>query len=550
MRRVVAAVLAFLAFLSVPRPAQGTFHSMKIVEVFGGTEAAPTAQYVVLQMWFPGQNLVGLHSLIVYDATGTAIPGATFTFGADLPNGADQAKILIATSAAQTFFGVTPDLTMAPAISPAGGKICWDTTLVDCVAWGGYNGSPLGVGTPFGAAGGIPRAQALKRRLDICMGATTLDFCDDTDNSSTDFVLGSPAPTNNAGTSGTIPASTCGNSVLESLEACDDGNTANGDGCSSTCRLEAGGFTARQLAVDTSATASSNGNGIFEPAETAVLRPTWQNLAASARPVMGSASSFTGPAGSVLGIPDGNARYGTLASGALNDCQAATGDCYQLSADAATRPSLHWDTVFTEALSNGDLKAWTVHIGASFTDVSTASGFYRFIETVLHNGVTAGCGGTNYCPTSNVTRAQMAVFLLVSKDGASYVPPPCTVPIFNDVPCSNGFAKWVNELSNRGVTAGCGGGNYCPGNPVTREQMAVFLLRTREGMSYTPPLCTTPIFADVPCSSGFAPWINELFNRGVTGGCGGGNYCPTASNTRGQMAVFLTTTFGLTLYGP
>jgi hypothetical protein len=42
----------------------------------------------------------------------------------------------------------------------------------------------------------------------------------------------------------------------------------------------------------------------------------------------------------------------------------------------------------------------------------------------------------------------------------------------------------------------------------------------------------------------------ELFNEGITGGCGGGNYCPGSPNTRGQMAVFLVKTFGLQLYGP
>ena len=80
--------------------------------------------------------------------------------------------------------------------------------------------------------------------------------------------------------------------------------------------------------------------------------------------------------------------------------------------------------------------------------------------------------------------------------------------------------------------------------------MAVFLLTTLEGPAYTPPACTTPTFPDVPCSSGFATWVDELAARGITAGCGGGNYCPGSPNTRGQMAVFLTTTFGLTLYGP
>jgi hypothetical protein len=75
--------------------------------------------------------------------------------------------------------------------------------------------------------------------------------------------------------------------------------------------------------------------------------------------------------------------------------------------------------------------------------------------------------------------------------------------------------------------------------------MAVFLLRTLEGASYVPPACTTPTFADVPCTSPFAPWVNELARRGIAGGCGGGNYCPGSPVTRGDMAIFLTVTFGL-----
>jgi hypothetical protein len=79
--------------------------------------------------------------------------------------------------------------------------------------------------------------------------------------------------------------------------------------------------------------------------------------------------------------------------------------------------------------------------------------------------------------------------------------------------------------------------------------MAVFLLRALEGPIYVPPDCTTPTFSDVPCSSGFAKWINEIALRGITAGCGGGNYCPTDPVSRGQMAVFLAVTFGLGLNG-
>jgi hypothetical protein len=143
----------------------------------------------------------------------------------------------------------------------------------------------------------------------------------------------------------------------------------------------------------------------------------------------------------------------------------------------------------------------------------------------------------------------MAVFLLKSKFGPSYVPPPATGTVFADVPL-NAFAPFIEQLFALSVTGGCSAGNYCPASPATRAQMAVFLLKTEGGPAYTPPACVTATFSDVPCSSGFAPWVEELVNRGITAGCGGGLYCPNAAVTRGQMAVFLTATFGLVLNGP
>jgi hypothetical protein len=184
-------------------------------------------------------------------------------------------------------------------------------------------------------------------------------------------------------------------------------------------------------------------------------------------------------------------------------------------------------------------------VQVDFLDVPPSNGFRPFVTTLARNGVTGGCGAGNYCPDAPVTRAQMAVFLLVSKEGTSYTPPACVTPQFADVPCSNPFARWINELATRGVTGGCGNGNYCPNAPVSRDQMAVFLLLTKEGSGYSPPPCTTPTFGDVPCSSPYAKWIYELVARGITGGCGTGSYCPTAAVTRGQMSVFLVTTFGL-----
>ncbi|HEX6900073.1 MAG TPA: PQQ-dependent sugar dehydrogenase [Thermoanaerobaculia bacterium] len=183
----------------------------------------------------------------------------------------------------------------------------------------------------------------------------------------------------------------------------------------------------------------------------------------------------------------------------------------------------------------------------SFADVPPTHFAWAFVESVYGAAITGGCGGDNYCPETEITRAQMAVFLLTAKHGPGYVPPPATGTVFNDVPAGSFAAAYIEQLFAEGIATGCGGGNYCPDSPVTREQMAVFLLSAKEGAGYTPPACT-PLFADVPCSSSFAPWVDELSRRGITSGCGGGNYCPSLSVTRGQMAVFLATTFGLPRY--
>jgi hypothetical protein len=160
---------------------------------------------------------------------------------------------------------------------------------------------------------------------------------------------------------------------------------------------------------------------------------------------------------------------------------------------------------------------WRIHIGESFTDVPKTLGQYRFVETIFHNGVTTGCGAGIFCPDGPATRGQMAIFLLIAKEGTSYTPPAAN-------------------------------GNFCPDASVTRAQMAVFLVLVASGSTYNPPTATG-MFTDVPVSSPFAKWVEEIARRGITAGCGPSLYCPNDPVTRGQMAVFLTTTFSLELNG-
>jgi hypothetical protein len=58
------------------------------------------------------------------------------------------------------------------------------------------------------------------------------------------------------------------------------------------------------------------------------------------------------------------------------------------------------------------------------------------------------------------------------------------------------------------------------------------------------------VFGDVAPEDAGCPFIHYIAAQGVTAGCGGGNYCPASPLTRAQMAVFLSNGFDLTLYGP
>ncbi len=182
-------------------------------------------------------------------------------------------------------------------------------------------------------------------------------------------------------------------------------------------------------------------------------------------------------------------------------------------------------------------------IAVEFADVPLSSPFHDDIWSIAVDGITGGCGSGRYCPTAPVRRDQMAAFLLRSKHGAAYTPPACT-GVFDDVPCPGPFTDWVEQLAAEGVTGGCGGDHYCPAQSVTRAQVAVLLLKTSEGSSYTPPPAMGN-FGDVAVGSFAADFIEDLHNRGITGGCSISPliYCPNNAVVRQQMATFLVRTF-------
>jgi hypothetical protein len=168
----------------------------------------------------------------------------------------------------------------------------------------------------------------------------------------------------------------------------------------------------------------------------------------------------------------------------------------------------------------------------------------------------------------------MAAFIAAAMLGGSGVPSSGLVPgmgsydcsldghsVFADIAATDPACPAIHYIAARGLTAGCGGGLYCPSMIVDRWQMGVFLTAAMIGDGAVPESGVVPglgsydcspggesVFSDVAPEDPGCPAIHYLAAEGVTAGCGGGHYCPSNPVLRDQMAVFLTAAFDLGIY--
>jgi hypothetical protein len=175
-----------------------------------------------------------------------------------------------------------------------------------------------------------------------------------------------------------------------------------------------------------------------------------------------------------------------------------------------------------------------------FDDVVPADPFFDYISLLRDRGIASPCAGANFCPGDVMTRSEMAVFLIRGLMGGDAFSFPST-PFFTDVPPTHPQFKFIQKLRELGITSGCTASTYCPADPVTRGQMAVFVVRSRLGLSSTQifPFPPVPYFTDVPAAHPQFPFIQKLRELGITSGCTATTYCDGSPTLRGQMAVFV-----------
>ena len=169
--------------------------------------------------------------------------------------------------------------------------------------------------------------------------------------------------------------------------------------------------------------------------------------------------------------------------------------------------------------------------------------FENAIEWLASKGITSGCNpptNNRFCPNDPVTRGQMAAFLVRALNLPPYNGPDRFVDDNTSV-----FEGAIEKLAQAGITVGCNppaNNRFCPNDEVTRGQMAAFLVRAFD----LPPYNGPDRFND---DNGhlFESAIERLAQAGITVGCNppaNNRFCPNTDVTRGQMAAFLKRAFG------
>jgi len=344
-------------------------------------------------------------------------------------------------------------------------------------------------------------------------------------------------------------------------------------------------FTPVGLIVDArgGGATSSDVNGVLEPGESVRVEPLWENSSGLITFLSGS----TGLILCVIGSPcvsasDTEADYGGLPPAAVGDCDDGSPDaCYTVGA-GGPRPGTHWDGAIAEGLGGSTGHLWILHVGDSFSDVPRAQPFYKKIETMLHHGITTGCGPTTYCPDTPVPRDQMAIFVgkalaeagdLVPTGGLvgadAYSCKSGGTSLFTDVAPTDSACRHIHYIASQNVTLGCSATQYCPTQTITRDAMASFIAKAlvAPGGGSAVPLTYGPDpgtsrsyscaagspnlhFTDVPVSNAFCRHIHYLWARGIVDGCSATKYCPGEAVKRDAMAKFISNAFGLQLYAP
>jgi hypothetical protein len=173
---------------------------------------------------------------------------------------------------------------------------------------------------------------------------------------------------------------------------------------------------------------------------------------------------------------------------------------------------------------------------AGFTDVPSNNVHKDSIDCVVWWKVANGTGPGTYNPGGVVNRGQMASFIARTLDATTCAVPATSTDFFPDDD-GNAHEANINRLAAAGIVSGHADGTYGPNDPVSRAQMATFLVRAYEHCGKT--LTSTRDWFPDDNGNTHEANINKAADAGFTGGRADGTYGPANPVARDQMASFL-----------
>jgi ABC-type polysaccharide/polyol phosphate transport system ATPase subunit len=180
--------------------------------------------------------------------------------------------------------------------------------------------------------------------------------------------------------------------------------------------------------------------------------------------------------------------------------------------------------------------------GAAFSDVPEDHIFYEEISKLSARAITVSHGKGDFRPDQLITREQFAIFLV--KALGEYYPPNPAAARFTDVSPDNLGYRHVERLVERGIILDTDEEYFRPNDPVTREQMAEWLIRAK-GARVLPSPEAAQTFSDVPPASRAFPFVERMVELGLTAAAQSPYFYPDAPVTRAEIASLLVRTFKL-----
>ncbi|MGM9943593.1 MAG: S-layer homology domain-containing protein, partial [Lysinibacillus sp.] len=179
--------------------------------------------------------------------------------------------------------------------------------------------------------------------------------------------------------------------------------------------------------------------------------------------------------------------------------------------------------------------AGVVNVSANtytFKDVPNANSHYDSIYNLVDRGIIKGYSDGTFRPDNTLTRGQAAKILA----GILKLDTTDMTQLFTDVPAEYEHVAAINALFKKGIIGGYSDGTFRPNAILTRGQLAKILVKAfelKEAQDEQLP------FTDIAPDSDLATYVQTLLNYSITQGTSATTFSPTNPVTRGQMASFV-----------